>query len=99
MATIVVYRPTNAKYILLGTGYGAYRAERPSPIFGNLASSTTQGSQETVCICDGDGNIGWVNSSDVYVNSVDGLSVREAFVQSDVAEGIHPPATDSEAES
>lgn len=99
MATIVVYRPTNAKYILLGTGFGAYRAERPSPIFGNLASNTTQGSQETVCICDTDGNIGWVNSSDVYVSSIDGQNVRDAFMQSDIAEASPPPATDSQAGS
>lgn len=99
MATIVVYRPTNAKYILLGTGFGAYRAERPSPVFGNLAPNTTQGSQETVCICDLDGNIGWVNSSDVYVNSIDGQSVHDAFVQSDTPDANLPPSTDSEAES
>ena len=36
MATIMEHRESGNRYILLGTGYGAYKSSRPSRVFGNL---------------------------------------------------------------
>ncbi len=78
MATIVIKR-SGKKYIVLGTGFGAYQSKKPNWFFGDLMADTEEGQYKMVCVCDKDGKIGWLHSSEVVVESVDGQSVRDAF--------------------
>ena len=79
MATMVIHQHTGERYILLGTGFGAYQSKKPSWFFGNLMADTEEGQYAMVCVCNKDGKIGWLDSSEVVVESVDGQSVRGAF--------------------
>lgn len=77
MAIVVELKDTKDKYILLGTGFGAFKATRPSLIFGNFAPVDENGEMEMVAICNNTGNIGWVQSSEVTVIEVDGKSILD----------------------
>ena len=54
MATIVRSKQNGKKYILLGTGFGAYKATRPGVFFGNLIPEEEQGQIKMVAVCDKD---------------------------------------------
>ena len=79
MATIVTHKESGREYILLGAGYGAYKATRPSFFFGNLAPREEAGEHSLVLICDSTGEVGWVNSEDIKVVRVDGQSPADAL--------------------
>lgn len=79
MATLVTHQRTGERYILLGTGFGAYQSKKPNWLFGDLMADTEEGEYALVCVCDRDGRIGWLDSSEVTVESVDGQSVNAAF--------------------
>ena len=72
MAVIVQHAQTGQKYVLVGAGYGAYRATRPSLFFGNWAPTEEEGRIEVVAVCGADGRIGWAFSKDLVVVEVDG---------------------------
>jgi hypothetical protein len=74
MATIVQFKPDGQNYILLGTGFGAFKATRPSMFLGNLIPTEDQGELKMVSVCDAEGTIRWAQSSDVTVVEVDGQS-------------------------
>jgi hypothetical protein len=79
MATIVKEIATGRRYILLGSGYGAYQSKKPHVLFGDWVAETDEGQFDMVCVCDETGKIGWIKSSYVTVESVDGLPVAQAF--------------------
>jgi hypothetical protein len=79
MATKVTHNRTGAKYILLGTGFGAFQSKKPNWLLGDLMADTTEGQYAMVCVCDKDGRIAWVESSEIVVDSVDGQDVTDAF--------------------
>lgn len=79
MATMVTHTPTGTKYALLGTGFGAYQSKKPNWFFGDLMADTTEGQYAMVCVCDCNGKIGWLESSEVIVESIDGQSVPVVF--------------------
>lgn len=74
MATIVQYKRDGKKYILLGTGFGAYKSTRPGVFFGNLLPNEEQGQITMVAVCDHAGNIQWTHSDELTVVEVDGDS-------------------------
>ncbi len=79
MATIVTHVRTGAKYILLGAGFGAFQSKKPNWLLGDLMADTTEGQYAMVCVCDSDRKIGWLESSEIVVDSVDGQDVKDAF--------------------
>ena len=79
MAVIVRHAETGDRYILLGTGYGAYRATRPSLFFGALAPVEEEGKLEVAAICASDGRIGWAYSQQLVVVEVDGKPPAEVL--------------------
>ena len=79
MATIVTHSQTGSKYILLGSGFGAFQSKKPNWFLGDLMADTTEGQYAMVCVCDKDGKIGWLESSEVVVESVDGQDVKVAL--------------------
>lgn len=77
MATVVKHIPTNVKYILLGTGFGAFQSKKPNWIMGNLMSDTSEGQFAMACVCDSHGEMHWVDSTHLVVESVDGQTVGD----------------------
>ena len=74
MATIVESTRTGKRYVLLGTGFGAYKATRPGVFFGNLNPNEEEGEFTMVAVCDPKGVIRWTHSDDLIVIEVDGQS-------------------------
>ena len=72
MVTTVIYQPTGKRYILLGTGFGAYQSKKPNWFFGDMIADTAEGQYAMVCVCNRSGTIGWIYSSEVVVESIDG---------------------------
>ncbi len=79
MATIIRHKENGQKYVLIGSGFGAFQSKKPHWFFGNLQSDTEEGQYAMVCVCDSAGNIGWLESSDVVVETVDGQPVQSLF--------------------
>jgi hypothetical protein len=79
MATIVKHTKSGEKYVLLGSGFGAYQSKKPNWFFGDLMADTAEGQYAMVCVCDSGGQIGWLESSQVVVESVDGQAVGALF--------------------
>ena len=77
MAVLVEHTETKERYILLGTGFGAYKATRPSLFFGNLLPSEESGQTTMVAVCNRQGQIGWVHSSELTVVEIDGKAPVE----------------------
>jgi len=76
MATIVRHTSTGEKYVLLGSGFGAYQSKKPNWFFGDLIADTDEGQYAMVCVCNPEGKIGWMESPQVVVDSVDGQPVQ-----------------------
>ena len=77
MAVIVKHTQSGQNYILLGTGFGAYKATRPSLFFGNLAPAEEQGQTTMVAVCNNQGQIGWIHSEELQVIEIDGKQPNE----------------------
>lgn len=77
MAVIVKVKNTQKKYILLGTGYGAYKAVTPSFLGGNLFPNEEEGTLLMAAVCDNNGDIIWVKSDALQVIEVDGVKISE----------------------
>lgn len=74
---IVRDRETYKKYIVLGTGLGAYKAVRPSFFGGNLFPHEEEGTVKTIAVCDSKGDILWFESNYLQVIEVDGIKISE----------------------
>lgn len=79
MATIISHKKTGQRYVLLGTGFGAFQSKKPNWFFGDLMSDTEEGQYAMLCVCTPNGEIGWIQSADAEVVSVDGQSLAQAF--------------------
>ena len=77
MAIIVRHKETRKDYVLLGGGFGVYKAKSPSPLFGNLVPLQEEGESPMVCVCNPKGHIGWFYSDELLVISVDGHPVSD----------------------
>ncbi len=77
MAIIVEHKDSGKKYILLGTGFGAFKASRPSVFFGNWLPKEESGELTMVAVCDNQGQIGWISSEELTVVEVEGRRPAE----------------------
>ncbi len=77
MATVLVHRTTQARFVLLGAGFGMYKSSTPGMFLGDLDPQVKSGSASLLAVCDAHGQIGWVRSTDVAVVSVDGHAPHE----------------------
>ena len=77
MSVIVKHIESQEKYVLVGTGFGAYLATRPSVFFGSLVPKEESGQVTMVAVCNREGLIGWIHSNELQVVSVDGRSPAE----------------------
>ncbi|MBN1917731.1 MAG: hypothetical protein JW889_07475 [Verrucomicrobia bacterium] len=77
MAIVVENKRTLDRYVLIGTGYGAYRSERPGLFLGNWMPDEKSGAYPMAAVATLDGEIGRFCSDQVRVASVDGRKVSE----------------------
>ncbi len=77
MATIVRHTDTGKQYVLLGAGFGMFQSKKPNWLFGDLVADVEGDECALVCVCNSAGQIGWLDSKDVNVVSVDGKPVVE----------------------
>lgn len=77
MAIIVKNTSTNLKYILLGTGFGAYKSSTSGLIGGSLFPEEDKGTIQKLTVADFQGNIHFVDGDDYMVVSVDGLTLEQ----------------------
>ncbi len=70
-------RKDEKEFILLGTGYGMYRAQG-QPGWGRMVR-TNEGDKHLVALCDKEGQILWTDSNNIYIVSVDGVLVGNAL--------------------
>ena len=82
MAVIVRHNEEpNDQFVLLGTGFGMFKAMRGSTL-GDILSKQDEGEKTLVALCGKDGTILWADSSDLTVVSVDGQSPDAFLTQS-----------------
>lgn len=76
MATIVLHKPTNQKYVLVGAGFGTYKSSMPG-LFGAATPVEDAQSFCVLSVCGADGSVGWLRSDEVTVVTVDGKSPHQ----------------------
>lgn len=76
MSIIVLHEPSNKKYILLGTGFGAYKAQRPSILGGNLFPHEEAGEIPVAAVCDENGVIQWFYTEELKVLEINGYAIN-----------------------
>jgi len=64
--------------MLLGAGYGMSATSRPSFIGGALFPTTTAETMPLMAVCDRNGTIGWLPTSELCVVSIDGVRPQDA---------------------
>ncbi len=72
MATVVLHKGTGKKYVLVGTGFGAFQSKKPNWLLGDLMADTSEGKHAMACVCDTNGKLRWVDSAYLSVVSIDG---------------------------
>lgn len=77
MATIVLHRKSGRRFVLLGTGFGAYKSARPSVFGGNLFPREEEGRMPLAAVCDKNGLIEWFYTDELIVEEVDGQKVAD----------------------
>lgn len=77
MAIIVKHKKTGEEYVLLGTGYGAFKASRPGLIGGSLFPEEEEGTYHMLAVSDFTGNIHWFEDEAFQVTEVDGIKLKE----------------------
>jgi len=77
MAVIVEQKEMKRRFVVIGTGYGSFRSERPSLFFGNLLPNVKADELSLVAVCNAEGRIGWCPSHELRVVSIDGKSPAE----------------------
>ena len=74
MATIVKRIRTGARYVLVGTGFGAFESAKPNWLLGDLVGDLNKGKHTMAAVCDQAGRIYWIKTQELEVESVDGQS-------------------------
>lgn len=77
MATIVVHKQSGRKYVLIGTGYGAYKAMMPSMLGGTLFPHEEAKEIPVAAVSDRNGNILWLSTEELVVTEVDGTNISD----------------------
>ncbi len=74
MVTIVKHLKSGKKFALAGTGFGVH-IEKPAFFLGNRVGGPKY--FDMVCCINSAGELGWFETSEVKVESVDGKSLNE----------------------
>lgn len=87
MAIIVEHKTTKEKYYLLGTGLGMYKAISPSFFGGMMFPREEEGCVQSIGVCDGKGEIFFIDSNALRVVSIDGNILEE--IQDDIGRDMN----------
>lgn len=77
MAVIVKNKATGTKYVLLGAGFGAFKAATGGFLGGSLFPEEDEGTFHKVAVSDFNGAIHWMNDHEFAVVEVDGIPIHE----------------------
>jgi len=77
MAIVVLHSKSKRKYILIGTGFGAYRSSRPSFLGGSLFPYEDMGEIPVAAVSDSKGKIHWFLTEELQVIEIDGQKLNE----------------------
>src|SRR5690606_24414019 len=75
MAIIVLHKPSEIRYVLVGTGYGAYHSTNSGFLGGDLFRNEQFGEMQLAALCDSSGCISWLPTEELQVLEVDGYRV------------------------
>jgi len=76
MPIFVEHKETHDLFVLISGGYGAFQSAVLREIGGVEKSSETE---LMVCVCDRNGELGWLFSNSVRVIHVDGTNIEDLF--------------------
>ena len=77
MVTKIRRKKTGKTYLLVGTGYGAFKAMAMANTLHAMNPEIDEGELGMVAACDSTGSIHWIDHRDVEVIEVDGLKPSE----------------------
>lgn len=77
MAIVVLHIKQRKKYVLIGTGYGAYKSARASVLGGSLFPHEDMGEIPVAAVTDSKGKIHWFLTEDLQVIEIDGENLTE----------------------
>lgn len=81
MSTIVLHKPTNKRYILIGTGYEKQdKVASVEPLYGSLHRSKINHAMEMAALCDSKGQITFLPSDELIVQEIDGVSPAQIII-------------------
>lgn len=76
MAIIVRHKESEQRYVLIGTGFGMYKASRQNRFF-DIFVHEEEGHAHLVAVSDRTGRIKWFYSQDLTVEEIDGKKPSE----------------------
>ena len=80
MAIVVRHADSAGEYVLLGTGFGVFKAMRGA-VLGDILSEEDHGEQAMAALCAADGKILWAHSDQLTVVSVDGEAPHQVLAR------------------
>ncbi|HHW47482.1 MAG TPA: hypothetical protein GXX14_02560 [Clostridiaceae bacterium] len=79
MAIFVRHKESDKIYVLIGTGYGAYKSATPSFLGGNLFPREEEGEIPVAAVADERGEIQWFYTDELKVIEIDGIEISKVF--------------------
>lgn len=72
MATIVKQLTTDKNFILVGTGFAAYKTSKPSTFIANRIPKSDEGKIRMIAVCDKQGKVKWMHTDEIKIINIDG---------------------------
>lgn len=77
MSVIVKHRDTKKKYVMIGTGYGIMREDKPKYFGHHLLHQDDEKLMKMAAVSDKEGNIFWYDTDLLKVIEIDGDKLNE----------------------
>ncbi|WP_025028440.1 hypothetical protein [Caldalkalibacillus mannanilyticus] len=81
MAIVVMHVKSKRKYVLLGTGFGAYKSTRPSVLGGSLFPFEDMGEIPVAAVSDSKGKIHWFLTEELQVMEIEGRKPEDLIAE------------------
>jgi hypothetical protein len=82
MVTIVKHEPTGKKYVLIGTGYGAYKTGKPPVFVANRLPVEDSGTIKMASVSNEKGEIFWLPTDELIIVEINGMSPEQILTGS-----------------
>lgn len=81
MSTIVLHKPTEKEFILIGAGYEIRNyPNHLEPLYESLYTKKSNCSMEMAAVCDREEHISFLATEDLIVTKIDGVSPSQIIV-------------------